>query len=118
MDVLQSTQDLRYTRSVRFETNRKMEVSMVQGHCAATHTALPAKQSALSGVHLILNVSGRHETYFRTRKVGTYSDVHRAAWHSGLGQHSGNVAGQGALKIHVMNRGMSLLRNRKSRLTA
>lgn len=118
MDVLQSTQDLRYTRSMRFETKRKMEVPMVQGHCAATSTALPAKQSALSGVHLILNVSGRHETYFRTRKVGTYSDIRRAAWHSSLGKHSRNVAGEGASKTQVIDRGMSLLRNRKSRLTA
>ena len=91
---------------------------MIQGHCAATPTALPAKQSALSGVHLILNASGRHETYFCTRKVGTYSDVRRAAWHSSLGKHSGNVVGQGALETQVVDRGMSLLRKRKSRLTA
>ena len=91
---------------------------MVRGHSVALLTALPAKQSALCGVYLIPNVSGRYETYFRIRKGGTYSDVRRAAWHSTLGKHSANIAGRGVLGTQVVDRGMDLLRNRESRLTA
>jgi len=64
-DVSQSTENLRYTRRVHFRTNQKMQVTMVRVHCAALITALLAKRSALGDVHLILNVSGRHETHFR-----------------------------------------------------
>ena len=91
---------------------------MVLRHCAALLTALPAKQSALCGVYLILKVSGRYGTYFRTRKRGTYSDVRRAAWHSPLGKHSANIAGRGVLATQVVGRGTDLLRNKISRLTA
>ena len=116
--VSQSIQNLQYTRSVRFGTYCKMEVTMVRGRCAALLPALSANKSALSGVHLMLNVSGRHKKCFGTRNGGTYGDVGRAAWHSSLGQHSANVAGRGVLQTQVVDRGMGLMCNGKPRLTA